>query len=503
MVMKSILQSTVCRTLLLTLLLLCFGFPGPVGSQEGRSEMTVEDAERMLEQAFGRFHQARSFRFTCRVELGPPIKGDSFTQIVPFAIDSFTFNVIKPDKIYIDSNEWTLYRNQSKLWLHNKALGEYMLRDQLGSRNLLDSVLEVLPASLELNGELLAVLADNAKAEEYTELPRDDMTVSGIDETLNGAPGYRLLYEDSEDDSDLGSFWISRDTGLIGEIRSRFVLRFDSKKEKSREIVKVFSDIEIDGEIPEETFVFSPQPGDRLVKRLSDSLSSKPEALTPNVRLDKDSDELDTARIERGSRFRLGHAITGVVWHDLDDDGRREQIVATADSVLTIISPEGARSERIYLRGETASWRLCGIAKVEIDSRLHWLLRFGDEGCHVGSRPACALYDRSGEELWYFYPGLTAHHRMRFITDDINGDGSSEIILWLNVHDSAHGYYSYLIVMDARGKRLMQRRLDHWIEAVEVLEHEPQPRLLILAGWAQSHYSYAKLYSIDLKHAQD
>jgi hypothetical protein len=306
------------------------------------------------------------------------------------------------------------------------------------------------------------------------------------------------------DNTDAGSVWIDQDTGLIGEMISTHTSR-PANPEKTKitrdDIVMQLYNIEIDCEIPEETFVFSPHPRDRLVEQRSVSDDTSPAVLEPSLHLVRGiDDEPGAEKIESVSGFKIGSSIDDMVWYDLDDDGRSERIVSS-NSVLAIISPDGSLRERIYLQGSAASWALSEITPVEIGNQLHWFASF--------SNGACALYSRAGEERWHFYPETADDARMGIAVDDLNGDDQPEMIVWVNAREEEPkdrtSWYSYLFILDALGQRLVQKRFAKWIDSVDLIEPEDpndHPRLLLLLDSEPAFHSYASLYDLDLRRSQ-
>jgi outer membrane lipoprotein-sorting protein len=500
LVMQSTLQKHVRRTFLLTLLLLLMGSPGFVRSQEARSEITVEEAERMLLRAFDRFHQATSFCFTCKVDADSN-ESDEFFRSYP-VMDTFRFRVVNPDKVYIESDEMALYQNQSKVWVYSKALGEYLVREDIGILGPFSFIREYdlwLGISLSFSPRLLYLLPGAA---DHKLLKANFPVTGAFQEERDGRLGYRIVLK-SDEYADAGSIWIDQETGLIGEMIStahRSSSASSEETETTRDIVMHVSDIEIGCEIPEETFVFSPHPRDRLVEQRSVSDDTPAAALEPSLHLVRGiDDELGAENIESMSSFKIGRHVDALVWYDLDDDDRYERIVAS-NGVLAIIAPDGSLRERIYLQGGVASWSLTGIIPVEIGKQLYWFASFTSQ-----DRSVCALYSRAGEERWYFYPEIAAETMMGIEVDDINGDDQPEMIVWLNAEDEELGSrYSYLFILDALGQRLVQQRLGKWIDSVDLIEPEDPndpPKLLLLFD-SKPAPSHAGIYNLDLSRSQ-
>ena len=172
---------------------------------------------------------------------------------------------------------------------------------------------------------------------------------------------------------------------------------------------------------------------------------------------------------------------------DLEGNGQQQLIAPDGMSGgLVIVSADGSSIKKLRFKGAGTQAQISAFQPVRMPAGVHWLIAFTQYGFRGGnsSTTTVRLYGPDGEAVWTFKPELPekTNSNIVFAAGDLDGGGKPEFAIGMSTYrmkkSGANSYMqesaaAWLIVLDAAGKPLVQRRVGRSIQFVHITTPKP------------------------------
>ncbi len=219
---------------------------------------------------------------------------------------------------------------------------------------------------------------------------------------------------------------------------------------------------------------------DELAEMIADSTFEEDEEAGEGETVSANLEDFAPERLVEGSVSRMQASGYSARRADVDGDGRPELLLPDWRGSLYVVSGDGSEVERVRFKGQGLGTSVTAVEPVRIKGGLHWLTAYTrHSGMGMKQRAQATLYGPDGSALWTFQPDLPADTSSQMVISagDLDGDEIPEFAIGMMVFKMKErsggtwtwaGQEGYLVILNADGQRIAQRRAGAQVHLVHV-----------------------------------